>query len=363
MKRIVFISLVFVLLLGCQKEEICNPTFFDQPIMGLAWQDPICPGAFENNPTGMEETIHLGNQFSSPAFNPSNPYEFCYYQIVADSGSQIEIDHQIVIFNLQTGEKSIVLNHTKVVGNLAWNKKGWIAYQNENDGSIYAVHNQSHEIIQMSGVEGFPIDKNLAWINNQDTLIWGGADVNMVSYLKFNTIDSGEEEEILVYGEPAAINNEFAISSKNELLARGQNSLNSGCEFYKVDFDKILTSWNSFTILLNGSKFGRVNWHVDGNKFYVPMTGSLETAGLFEVNYKTLAINKLYNFCDQQFIYQAVCSPNGKYLLIQKIEREYLIDPNSPDDFPWGIDDQIVENSNLWLYDLKMGKEAELPLD
>lgn len=363
MKRIAFLFLVITLLLGCQKEDLCLPQSFDSSIIDLKWMTPNCPGDFEENPTNMEEIIHLGSQFSAPAFNPNNPYEFCYYQIVADSGSQVEIDHRIVKFNLQTGEKSIVLNNTKVVGNLAWNKKGWIAYQNDDNGSIYAIHNQSHEIVQMSDIEGFPIDKNLAWINNQDTLIWGGVDVNMVPYLKLNTIDNDEEEEFLVYGEPAAINNEFAISPKNELLARGQNSLNSGCEFYKVDFDKILAPWNSFTIPLNGSKFGRVNWHADGNKFYVPMTGSLETAGLFEVNYKTFAINKLYDFCDQQFIYQAVCTPNGKYLLIQKIKRKHLINPNPPDDFPWGIDNHIVENSKLWLYDLEMGKEAELPLD
>lgn len=362
MKRIVFISLVFVLLLGCQKEEICNPTFSDQPIMGLAWQDPICPGAFENNPTGMEETIHLGNQFSSPAFNPSNPYEFCYYQIVADSGSQIEIDHQIVIFNLQTGEKSIVLNNTKVIGNLAWNKKGWIAYQNEDNGGIYAIHNQSHEIVQMSNIEGFPIDKNLAWINNQDTLIWGGTDINNVPYLKYSVITNEEENDFLVFGSPAVINHEYCISNHQTLLARFSTDFSNGTKFYQTKLNALNEDWNQFTIPLYGTQIGRVNWHADGNRFYVPITGSTDGAGLYEIAYNTMQVSKLYDFCDQQFVYQAVCSPNGKYLLIQKIERDFIIDEEHAQD-PSGIYNQIVENNKLWIYDLAKKKEALLPLD
>jgi|SRR5690554_127173 len=362
MKYLSIIIIISFAVFSCKKEDICILNNYNHSIIDLDWKSPECSGDFEVTPTNMEEIIHLGNQFSSPAFNPNNPYEFCFYQIVADSGSQIAINHRIVTFNLQTGTKKVILNDTKVSGNLAWNKQGWIAYQNASNGAMYAINANTQEIKQMSIIEGYPIDKNLTWINGSDSLIWGGADINMVPYLKFNKIDSDEEEEILVYGEPASIYNEFTISSKNELLARGQHSLNSGCEFYKVHFDDILEPWNSFTIPLNGSKFGRVNWHVDGNKFYIPMTYSVETAGLFEVNYNTLEINKLYEFCEKQFIYQAVCSPNGKYLLIQKIERDYIIDEEHADD-PTGIYNQIVENDKLWLYDLTTNKETPIPLD
>lgn len=354
--HVILYHFLFFLLIACKKENTCLPSQYNTSIIELDWQEPICLGAFDQAPTNMEQIIHLGNQFSSPAFNPNNPYEFCYYQVVADSGSQIELDHQIVTFNLQTGTKTIVLNNTiHIYGNLAWNKNGWIAYQNEV-GRIFAINITTQETIQMS-VGGEPIDKNLVWLNNGDTLIWGWNDLNGYSRLKSRSIHADDVID-LINGQPVQISDKFTLSSNNMILARNTTNV-AGTNFSLVHINEVQNNWNQFSLPLYGSAFGRVNWHVDGNHFYVPHLATIENSGLFEVDFQTMDIKKIYEFCDKQIVNQAVCSPNEKYLIIEKTEREYII--NVP--IPIPIYNQIVENKNLWLYNLQTGQEAPLPLD
>lgn len=347
-----------VIFIGCKKKSICLPGQIDNSIIELDWQEPICPGAFDEQTTGNEEIIHLGNQFSSPAFNPNNPYEFCYYQVVADSGSQIELNHQIVIFNFQTGEKTVVANNTKHVwGNLAWNKNGWIAYQNEV-GRVFATNITTQETIQMS-IAGNVTDKNLAWLNNGDTLTWGYLNLNAYPFFKSRSIHETDVND-LINGSPTVISNEYSISSDNNILTRINSNFVTGTTFSIAHFDQAQSYGNQFTLPLYGSGYGRVNWHIDGEHFYTPHLSTLEDAGLFEVNIETMNMERVYNFCDKQLINQAVSSPNGNFLIIEKTVREHIInDPGAV--IP--ILNQIVENKKLWLYNLNTKKEAPLPLD
>lgn len=347
--------LVALLIFGCKKPPICIPIVNDgNTLINLTWQDITCPGSFDTQPTGNEMTIQTGNQFLYPAFNPNNPYEFICYQIVADSGSQTQLKHQLIKFNLNTGTKTIILENVSIVGKPAWSKSGWIAYKNIENGLIYIFNEQLGMSLPFSNFpNGGNRDENLTWIND-DTLLWGGLDINLKPYLKTRTI--GEETiNTLAYGSPAQNGEEFTVSTNDILLAR-----NSDNTFSFVDLKEGINNWQSESFSLGGTKYGSVNWNANNQKFYVPVMGNLEVSGLYEVDFVTKNTSKIYDFCQKRFIKEAVCSPDGKYLLIQKIERSFIPDPN---DSIIGLGGQIIENSSIWLYDVQTKKEAKIKLE
>ena len=351
-KNLLYVLLITFTIVSFKKQEFnCNPIgSADQ----LVWEESGCDESFEDNPTGDEYLVQEGNQYMFPAFNPNNPYEFVFYKKVADSGSETQTDFQLIKYNFLHDQKTVLLTNTKIFGKPAWNENGWIAFKNIDDGFIYIINDDGSELTKFSDIpDGGSYDRNLTWLNKGNTLFWGGIDVANTPYLKSKKI--GDEAVILIENsENSMISNEFTVSNNNLLLS----PLSDYAEHkYGVsDLDKDSLTWEAFEFNLFGNLYGRVNWHVDGKRFYVSNFGYPGGTGLFEINFETGATTNLIKLCDKEYIKEAVCSPAGDKLILQKIERTLIPGPNE-----WiSIGGTLIENSSLWLFDLNTHKEARL---
>ena len=198
---------------------------------------------------------------------------------------------------------------------------------------------------------GHQLDFNLKWIDDGNTLLWGGSNLIGQNFLKTKSV--GDNAEKFMDIDSAYFNNEFTISSKNMLLA----PVDKNEQLYQLtDLNQAhLSTVNIQYNLQTGLMFGRANWHVDGERFYVGYYENNASAGFYEINYKTGSITKLIELCHAGIIKEAVCSPNGKHLILQKVEREATVTGSAV-----SIYDVLTENYSLWLFDPVTRKEARI---
>lgn len=340
--------IMFLILNSCKKEElICSDFYFTQ---NLEWEDSGCDEWFDSSVTGDEDLIHQGNQFMYPAFNPNNPYEFAYYQIAADSGSQLITGHQLMKFNYKTGVKTKLLDNVEITGHPAWNLEGWIAFKTVPSG-FFIVKDDGSQLSKFSELSYGNLDNGLTWINGSNTLLWGGGQANGTSFINTKTI--GDQDIVQIYNE-FAIFDIFMVSPDNMLIA------NNGFTYYTtidLNLDSLYHQLRQYNH--NGFPYGKMNWHVDGRRFYMGFTGSPETIGFFEIDFPSGEVKRIISFCDKEIIKEAICSPLGDKLILQKIERTLIPGP----DPTISIGGFLIENSSLWLFDIDSGKEVKLPLD
>jgi hypothetical protein len=341
--------IMFLILNSCKKEELICSTFgFTK---NLIWEDSGCDESFEQPPTGDEFRIQEGNQFMYPAFNPNDPYEFVYYQIAADSGSQLITGHHLMKFNYKTGVKTKLLDNVEIVGHPAWNLEGWIAFKTINAGFLYIVRDDGSQLSQFSKIPYGNLDNGLTWLNGSNTLLWGGGQANGTSFINTKTI--GDQDKKQIYFN-SGVFNIFMVSPNNILIAD-----NASNYYVTIDLnlDSLYHQLRQFNH--NGSPYGKMNWHVDGRRFYMSFVGSLELAGLFEIDFPSGEVSRLIRFCDKEVIKEAICSPLGDKLILQKTDRTLIPGP----DPTVSIGGYLIENSSLWLFDLETRKETRLPLD
>jgi hypothetical protein len=341
--------IMFLILNSCKKQELtCSSLDFTK---NLIWEDSGCDDSFAQAPTGDEFKIQEGNQYMYPAFNPNNPYEFVFYKIVADSGSQIQTNFQLTKYNFLNNQTTVLLSNTEITGKPTWNKDGWIAYKSLNDGLIYIIKDDGSELKKFSDIpDGGVVDENLTWLSRGNTLFWGGVNLNGIPYLKTKAIGD-ENIKLIDNSENSNISSEFTVSKNNLLMSPLSND-----KYGVSDLNKVPLNWETVEFNIVGNRYGEVNWHVDGIRFYQVNFGYPGGTGLFEVNFETGSSTLLIELCDNEYIKEAVCSPAGDKLILQKIERTLIPGP----DPTVSIGGFLIENYSLWLLDLNTLKEARL---
>lgn len=345
------IVLIAFFLFSCKKEkpQIHGGDIFEN----LAWQSSTCN---ETDPVfpAINGTSALGNQYKYPVFNPNNPYEFAYYKIVKDSGSAVAIDHQIVKYDLLYKQETVLLTGTEITGPFVWNKDGWIALKKRGTPIIYILKDDGSQLTSfaynmMTGASEY--DFNLTWLKQGNTLLYGRNQGQNQSYLQTQTIGDATVKYIPI--DPAYYGTDFAVSAKNILISpKSESFLN----FYITDINPgVLTTTSLYVSGLQGTILGGINWHPDGAKFYISFYEDGGTASLYEINYLTDSKTKLVETCNRSLIQEAIYGPFGDYLLLQKLERDIIGEPGTVTDVA-----DIIENSSIWIFDLKTKKEARL---
>lgn len=346
-KTSLILSISIFLFSACKKENLnCLPV---GSIDRLEWESADCNESFTVLPGG-GGTTSTGNQYKYPVFNPNNAYEFIYYKIVKDSGSSVEIDHQIIRYNLLTNQESIILTGTEISGNMAWNKDGWIALKPAMEPFIYLVKDDGSQFSQFSNIPTGNFEVNLTWLKDGNTLLWGGQNL-IGTYLKTKKI--GDLSEAQMNLGNAHINYEFDVSPNNLLLTPKSNNY---LDFNLVDLNQenLNNTFLEYTTQ-QGFKHGRVNWHVDGERFYVSFYENNGSSHLYEINYKTGYVTEVLENCHKEVVEEAICLSSGKHLMLQKVEREVIVNGS-----PTSNGNGLIENYSLWLFDLKTRKEARI---
>ncbi len=342
------ISLLTFFLFACKKDNLKGQ--LSGGLYGLEWKSAGCDASFDAQPSG-GGSISTGNQYKYPTFNNNNPYEFICYKIVKDSGSTIALDHQIIKYNIITRKEVVLRTNTEISGYLAWNKYGWIAFKPAAEPFIHILKDDGTALTKFSNYPTGNFELNLHWLDNENTLLWGGANIAGQIYLKRKSI--GDDIETLIDIGGAYFNKEFAISSKNILMSQ---QMDNQLVFNLTDLkQETFSTTNLDCNVQQGVIIGKANWHVDGTKFYVSYYENEGSSNLYEINYINGNATKMLEMCQKEITLEAVCVPNGKYLILQKLDRQVIVN-----EVGTTYGNGLIENYSLSLYDPVTKKEARI---
>lgn len=339
--KIYFLAILITLFIvqSCKK-ELTGSGFSKS----LLWEQSGCNEMF-NAPVApiiLPQNIEKGNQFKYPSFNPNNESEIIYFEQEANSAEETPTQSgKLVKYNYETGGKTTLLNNFEIAGKLTWNKNGWIAFETTTH-KIYIVRDNGSDLTQFYSGNS----QSLTWLNGGDTLLWKHLNVGTGENYLFQKEIGQQEVDTLFHGNFDV----FSVSNANTLLSA------SGLQLQTMDLNQTPLSLQNYPSTLGGSIFDGLDWHPNADKFYISKIGSLETAGLFEVDFATGAGTRIVEFCDRELINFISCSPSGNILAFQKLERHQKL--NSSGLF-YGT---IIENSRIWLLNLNTLQETKLPL-
>lgn len=340
--KIFFIFLLIFCFFSCKKEDLVN----NLEIPDLNWQKAgVCTAIFPVQP--IEAPIELGTQYKSPVFNPSNEEEFIYYKEIADEGSSIKTNYQIIKYNLRFNTEKVILEGVKIIGNLAYNKSRWIAFKNAEDHHIYIMQDDGSLLIQFSNeVEDEDTDESLVWLKGANNLFWGGNTDAGEPYFRRRAVTASKVSK--VYKKSTGLIEDFSVNNKDVLFSE-----NSDGSYAYAELKGDSLEWKDWAPSVSGQRLGRTNWHPKSKLFYTSFfeeSYDSSNTGLFEIKYPSGEAKKIIPFCDKEWIKQVSCSKSGDYLLLWKLERDF-------DSEGMGT---LSQNSSIWLLNLKTMEERRV---
>lgn len=342
--NIIFLLSLFILI-SCEKEKLYYLPYLNNH--ALTWIESDCHESFDKEIHGGEQIVEEGNQYKYPAFNPRNSNEIIYYEMIADSGSSINSESNIIKYNYINNSRTILLSNVKVASQINWNNNGWIAFKAES-GFIFIVKDDGSELQQFSDYPSNQSNDNLCWLNKSDTLLWRYNNLYGDDYLKQKVI--GQDSIISIY---TGVFSNFNISNKILLLTYANQ------KFKTRDLKNISSNSQIVPTALIGDLYGNLLWNLDGSSFYASILTENNGSGLYIVNANNGNQTKLISYCEKQQMKYFDLSPDGQKLIIQKVNRSVKFNGDIGEVI---LDAIIIEKSTIWLVDLKTLKTAKLPL-
>lgn len=322
------------LLIACQKDKPLNnnnPNIID---------DPECYNFPEFSVSSFRETRY---QFKAPCFNPNNPKEFVYCFKDYELGLS-----QLVKYNLETKQKTILVNSVFIYGQPKWNKNGWIAFNTHTSfvEHINIVKDNADSLTQVTiALANFDpiwnnLNNDLYWTHNPDL----GANNYLIrrNAVTYNIDTIG----INVFAGHFDVWNDKILTRKNvgETVFYGFYSLNE----LPITVDKFKVFGK-----IDGSLLGLTS-HPSGNSLY----GShfyTENSGLFEIRLSGV-YRKLLNYCSSKRYEIISCSADGKYLIAERIDSSLQL---NEDNEPTG---RALKSSTIWLINTETLEETKVEI-
>lgn len=328
-QSISYIFIFIVILISCCKdnEEDLNNHCEDFPLEVL----------------GHSYFVQKRFQFKSPYFNPNNSNEFVYnffdYQ---------ENKFQLKTYNLTTNTHTLIQDEVKVMSQPKWSSKNWIAFDNHLQDS-YQV-----SIVKSDGTEYQQITNNIynlypAWGNDGETLYWMNNITlsNVPNYFLRQQITSSTIDTMMRYtGDIYTGLARFNDISKNNNLLHASSCLYSGClaktnlDVWPLETESLTDDASILTHLVS------LTWGENDNIVYYTTFKD----GLYRLNITTGETSLLMDFCDSKFYKQISYSSDCHCIVGERVDS--YID--------WSLDNQIFENSSIYIIDLNTMQESEI---
>lgn len=292
-------------------------------------------------------------QYASPYFNPLNSNEFVYQFIDYES-----LSFQLRKFNIETKDNELLMDDIKVIYQPKWSRSGWIATDNYFDHQIWIVKDSGDSLKKVTNItfNFFPVWNNM------------GTSIHFVHapnygipnfYLKTSINGSHSTDTILWPSGPFQGRASCGdISPKNDLVAGTfiESSYTIGVgHLENLNLDKVVDMYETFNV---DNPTG-LCWNYDGTKIFISIynNGTDRISGLFEVDIYSGQITKRMDYCFDQQYSKISASPNGDYLIGERIDSYYRLNENGE---PNGV---IVENSSIYLIDLLTMEETRISLE
>lgn len=337
--RIKLLIVIGLVLVSCKKE-----------ISSGKWgHSPDCDDVFDTTIDGgvgdinyMEDSI----QFKYPTFNPDNSDEILYQYINYNT-----LTFQLKKYNIKTRLNQVLVDNVILINQPAWSKNGKI---------VYEVYGNELFLTDEFGTEPIPfgyygLNRKPSCFGMEEKFVFRHTNfLNGEHYVLCISADQ-ENTDTLMY--PAAGTDNIVISRDKFLLA------SSGDNFYALD----LKTKDSFSyqdmvqipLQLGGGGAQGLCWSADGTKFYASKYsgGSTTPSGLYEVEYPSGNYRRIVTYCASKTYTKIAASPDGKFLLVQRLDRYQKFNSNG------GFTGDIVENSSIYMFNPATGMEIKLDLE
>ncbi len=332
--RITLLLLIFLVFSSCKKDKTCE--FLDD-----CGNQVVCEDFPDMYNTIFSETEI---QFKAPQFNPNNPNEFIYVFSEINLGVS-----QLVKYNINTQEKTVLVEGFGIKGQPKWSKTGWIAFN--SNYHIYLIQDNGESLTQITTNT---YNHNPFWNQTGDELYWTytpvlGSQYSIIRQIQSNmSIDTVGNIPIFIGGD----------IFENKILQIISWSAESAPKYGYFKSDQIPLNQQNFHIIGTCTLQGMegICWHPSGQKFYVAHTNSGKNSGLYSVSMLGIT-TRLKKNCDTRRHIFISCSADGKKLIAERVDSEVMRYQNGN---PTG---QILLTSRISLIDTQTLEEIILDLD
>lgn len=352
MKNYLKIFVAFgVLITACKKDK--TPFPFEPAYNDLehGWYTEDCTDSW---PDHWVDSFNMNSYyiddhvvFKTPQFNPSNPDEIAYYHI-----NYPENIRQLVKYNLKTTEKTVLTSGITILGEPSWSKNGRIAFALlSNHINLVSENGGAIEQITQIGSNLFP-----QWSPDGEYLYWGfSASAGQNRYYLRKDMSNAEIDTIYKRNFPNHPNFTYnKISRQNKLFAF--SLFNNSTYLTVADLVSPIESVNHLYQIEDFSPGSTTSfcWSHDSQHIYLAYYG---TGDIYRVHVETGQIEQLRGGCFGRWLHSIDASPDGKYLVVEKVNLRFTILPNG------AASSAVRMQSHITLIDLQTGQMKDLDLE
>lgn len=276
-----------------------------------------------------------GIQYTKPFFNPNNADEFVY--IKAEQNSRILVKHVV-----STGQETVLCNSHIITSQPQWGKQGWIIFSVLGN-TIWKIHEDGTGLAQISpsGEENYSPKFNA----NGDVFICSGSIISnriIIRNLLFDTVDSLKfNYDNFFLGNPCG----NPIDFKNAYYRySNHNSPTFENGFCKITNNESLEVLNIIDTPIEGGQL-HATCKNDQHIYYVQFWN-----GLYRLDINTKQTEKIMDNCRSRYINTLSMSPDGNFLLYERVRGEQTT--------PGGTN--IDEQSEIFMYNVMTGTETRI---
>lgn len=282
--------------------------------------------------------VSENSQFRNPSCNPNNASEFVYTY----HNEEIQL---LLTYNMKTGVKTELENRAANIEQLKWGRTNWITFDQASPISKYIyIIKQNGDSLRQITTEGFsryPVFSNtgheLIWTYRIMILSQGLYQTTTPDTLSSvgGSISSGHYSDI-------SVNNDWLGFSGNSLVFKYGSLNDSLLTLSPIPFDN-----SGF----GSSEIGGLCWDHTGTHFYctITRTSTRERRGIYRIGLDG-SYEKLIGFCDTKKYSTISCSPDGQFLIAERIDSRL-------DDI--GI---VYEKSSIWQINLNTLEQERIYL-
>lgn len=291
-------------------------------------------------------------QFKVPHFNPNNSNEFIYHY--RDYEQNL---FQLLKYNIQTQQKTLIAESGKIFSQPKWSNNGWIAYTHYVSyvDHIYIVKDNGDSLKQFTEntANMFPV-----WNSSGNKLCFiYTANLGVPYYFLEQKINSLPPDTLSQYGDSYEGYIRYSsISQSNNLVSLV--FINNEAHLATTSLDNEPFSFSSIANMNQVFDYPSVSglcWSNDNE--YVYATVGFRKNGLYRIGVNNSNVELLIPFCDTKRYESISASPDGKYLIGERIDSHLQLDDDSN---PTGA---IIENSSIYLIDLNTLEETKINLE
>lgn len=293
-------------------------------------------------------------QYKAPHFNPNNSNEFIYH--FRDYEQNV---FQLLKYNLQTKQKTFIIESGKIGGQPKWSNNEWISYTHTPAYSehIFIVKDNGDSLTQFTeNVSNF----SPAWSSTGDELYWAYSPNLAIPYhFLSQNLDSLVPDTLSESGD---LYNGYlrynAISSNNKLLSLVHINNSSSPYLATASLDEESLSFTSIVNMNQAFDYPSVSglcW--SNNHEYVYVSIGYPDGGLYKIGVDNSSVDLLIPFCDTKRYESISASSDGKYLVGERIDSHLKLDSSS------NPTNEIIENSSIYLINLNTLEEIKVNLE